>query len=247
VCAEDEAAAHMSAPPDCWRFGFSSACDVRAVDLRMDRSGMRFELVTPFGAAQVVSPLVGRFNALNLLGAACGCLSLGLSLDEVAAGLASVVGVPGRLELVPNDRGLLVVVDYAHTEESLEAVLGALREITTGRLWVVFGCGGDRDTAKRPRMGAVASLLADRVVVTSDNPRSEPPLQIMDAILSGMGHPPALAEPDREQAIRWALTHAMSGDVVLLAGKGHETYQEQGSARVPFDDRAIARAALEGR
>ena len=157
----------------------------------------------------------------------------------------AVRGVPGRLEPVPNTRQLLVLVDYAHTPESLGAVLVAAREVTAGRLWVVFGCGGDRDAQKRPKMGSVAEALADRVIVTSDNPRTEDPQRIVDAILSGMEKVPACSDVDRAAAIGWAIGRARPGDTVLIAGKGHETTQETLGVKCPFDDRAVARAALE--
>jgi len=197
------------------------------------------------GAGVLRSPLVGRHNAQNLLGALTTCLCLGLELEAALDGLARVQVVPGRLEPVPNQRGLLVLVDYAHTEDALAAAMSAVREITRGRLWVVFGCGGDRDQGKRPRMGAVVERHADQVVVTSDNPRNEEPLRIIEGVLQGMSSEPALVEPDRAVAIEWALSHAAPGDAVLIAGKGHETTQELGDRRVDFDDRAVARAAME--
>jgi UDP-N-acetylmuramoyl-L-alanyl-D-glutamate--2,6-diaminopimelate ligase len=243
LAADDPASARMDAPADRWTFGFGAA-DLRIADLRMDAGGMVFRLETPLGARELRSPLVGRHNALNLAAAAGACLACGLDPDATVAGLGSVSGVPGRLEAVPNDRGLLVVVDYAHTEESLAAVLSALREVTSGKLWCVFGCGGDRDPGKRPRMGATVARLADAAVVTSDNPRSESPRSIVDAILLGMDSPPAHVEVDRAAAIRWTLAAAKPGDVVLIAGKGHETYQEIAGVKHPFDDRLVAAEAL---
>lgn len=243
---DDPASTSMHPPTDSWTYGFGDAADLRISAFQMSGDGLSFELTTPFGAMAVRSPLVGRHNAYNLAGAAAACLAAGLTVEQTAAGLASVAGVPGRLEGVANDRGILVVVDYAHTPKSLEAVLVALREVGDARLWCVFGCGGDRDPGKRPIMGSVAERLADRVVVTSDNPRSEPPQAILDQIVAGMVRPPALTEVDRRAAIRWALDRAESGDVVLIAGKGHETYQEIAGEKHPFDDRIVAREALGG-
>ena len=237
----------MGAPADRWLFGFEADCDVQVAGWKVDAGRMMVDLATPFGTTQVRTPLIGRFNALNVAAAACAGLSSGLTIDAVGAGLSALHGVPGRFELIDNSRELLVVVDYAHTEESLVEVLTALRECTRGKLWVVFGCGGDRDPGKRPRMGAAAARLADHVVVTTDNPRSEPPLQIIDAILSGVAGSVSLAEEDRERAIRWTLAQASPGDTVLIAGKGHETYQEIQGVKYPFDDRVVARAAMEER
>jgi UDP-N-acetylmuramoyl-L-alanyl-D-glutamate--2,6-diaminopimelate ligase len=244
ICSDDPCAAGIGAPSDTWRFGFESGADFRIRSLAMRPQGMQFELQTPFGRVEMRSALVGRHNALNLAGALAACLACELPLDVAVAGLESVHAVAGRLEGIPNDRGLLVVVDYAHTPESLAAVLHTLREVTEGRLWVVFGCGGDRDPGKRPLMGKVASELADAVVVTSDNPRREDPHTILHAIVQGMPRPPAWVGDDRADAIRWAIGEARAGDAVLIAGKGHETYQEMGSERLPFDDREVARAAL---
>ena len=181
----------------------------------------------------------------NALVAVGGCLAAGIGLDSVVDGLNSVPVVPGRLEPVPNGRGLTVLVDYAHTPEALEVVLGALREFTVGRLAMVFGCGGDRDRGKRPLMAQVASRLADRVYATSDNPRDEDPAAILAELASGLG-PHAVLEVDRRRAIEQALSEASPDDVVLIAGKGHETTQEIGGQTVPFDDRAVARSWMEG-
>jgi UDP-N-acetylmuramoyl-L-alanyl-D-glutamate--2,6-diaminopimelate ligase len=201
---------------------------------------MSIEILTPVGRTHLRSALVGRFNAQNLA-AALGVLLLdGCSLQAATAALESVPGVPGRLELVPNARGVRVLVDYAHSDDALAQVLRTVRELTTGRVWVVFGCGGDRDATKRAPMGAVASLLADHVVVTSDNPRTEDPLRIIADILRGVDGP-ADVEPDRETAIRHALRAAAPGDLVLIAGKGHETTQTVGSETLAFDDRVVAR------
>jgi UDP-N-acetylmuramoyl-L-alanyl-D-glutamate--2,6-diaminopimelate ligase len=150
------------------------------------------------------------------------------------------------LEVVPNDHDLLVVVDYAHSDDALRTVLPTVAELVTGETWVVFGAGGDRDQGKRPRMGAVAEKLADHVVLTSDNPRSEDPLVILAQIRAGLSKEPAYSGPDRAAAIRWTLAAASPGDAVLIAGKGHETTQEILGVKHAFDDRVVARTALEG-
>jgi UDP-N-acetylmuramoyl-L-alanyl-D-glutamate--2,6-diaminopimelate ligase len=194
--------------------------------------------------------LTGRINVLNALMAGEAALALGLDPDTVVAGLEALDGVPGRFELVaaPADGDpFTVLVDYAHTPHALEVALGEARALAAGaRVLVVFGCGGDRDRTKRPEMGRVAARGADVAIVTSDNPRHEDPLAIIEAVVGGTapGHP-LLVEPDRRGAIALALDMAHPGDVVLLAGKGHETYQETGDVREPFDDRAVARALLD--
>lgn len=243
--ADDPAWVRMDSPPDSWSYGFGEAASLRIVDFGADASGTRFSL-RGVADLDVQSPLVGRHNAYNLAAAAAACLACGLAPEQVTAGLASVPGVPGRLEAVANDRGVLVLVDYAHTPESLEAALGAVREVTRGRLLCVFGCGGDRDPGKRPVMGAVVARAADLAVVTSDNPRTEDPQAILDAIVAGMGRPPARVDLDRRAAIAWAVAEARPGDAILIAGKGHETYQEVAGRKLPFDDRLVARDALEG-
>jgi UDP-N-acetylmuramoyl-L-alanyl-D-glutamate--2,6-diaminopimelate ligase len=190
--------------------------------------------------------MVGRHNALNLTAAFGVIRCLGWDAATAAAAVGRVPGVPGRLERVPDPRGRLVVVDYAHTDDALANVIPTVRELVTGRLWVVFGCGGDRDRGKRPKMGQLARRLADRVVVTSDNPRSEDPAEIAGQILSGIVDRDGVhVELDREAAIRWVLSRAERGDGVLIAGKGHETTQEIAGVKRPFDDREVARRAME--
>ena len=211
-------------------------------DLEVD--GLVMEVTEPRGRFVVRSPLVGRHNALNIL-AAWGVLSsLGVGPLEMGRSLEVFRGVEGRLERVENTRGVGVFVDYAHTPDALRVVLEALRPITKGKLVVVFGCGGDRDRGKRPLMGAVASDLADVVVITSDNPRSEDPMAIIQDILEGVKGE-AVVEPQRDRAIRLALEGRGPGDVVLIAGKGHEDYQIVGDDVYPFSDRKVAEEALE--
>jgi UDP-N-acetylmuramoyl-L-alanyl-D-glutamate--2,6-diaminopimelate ligase len=198
------------------------------------------------------SPLLGRPNAENLLAAAAAGLALGLSPEEISSGLGAVASVPGRLEAVPNALGLTVLVDYAHKPAALEGVLKTVRTIAAargGRVIAVFGCGGDRDRGKRPEMGRIAALLADEVVVTSDNPRSEDPEAILGDVRAGVEAAGKTAHyvVDRREALAVAIRLARAGDVVLVAGKGHETTQIAGGREIPFDDRLVARALLEER
>jgi UDP-N-acetylmuramoyl-L-alanyl-D-glutamate--2,6-diaminopimelate ligase len=232
-------------------FGLDArAAAVRVEDFEAAPSGNRFRLVTPYGSAAVRSPLVGRFNASNALAAAATALAAGLDVEAVAAGLSAPLVVPGRMERVEAGQPFPVLVDYAHTPDGLEQVLRAARPLvaatgSSGRLVVVFGCGGDRDRAKRPAMGKAAARLADVIVVTSDNPRSEEPMAIIEEVVAGI---PSGANPivvaDRRLAIREALAGRAPGDVVVVAGKGHESGQTAGGVTVPFDDRVVAREEL---
>lgn len=194
-------------------------------------------------AQQYELHLPGAFNISNALAAIAVAENLGIESSVVARGLARLEGVPGRMEHLRGD-GIDVVVDYAHTPDALDGALHALRDTANGALAVVFGCGGDRDRGKRPEMGAVAARLADRIYVTSDNPRGEDPRAIVDAIVAGIGANRAIVELDRRRAIERAIDEAKAGDVVLIAGKGHENYQIVGDRVLPFDDVAIAREAL---
>jgi len=246
LCADDPAHRALQAPDDRWTYGFAPDADWHLGAAELGPRGMRLQLRSPEGPLTVDSPMLGRHNAQNLACAAALLRTLDLSLADIAAGLAAVPGVPGRLERVDDPRGeRLVVVDYAHSPDALAHALATVRELTEGALWVVFGCGGDRDRGKRPQMGAVAAAQADRVVVTSDNPRSEDPEAILDDIVAGMPAPPFARIEDRAEALRAALREAKPGDAVLIAGKGHETTQEVGGVRHPFDDRAQARQAME--
>jgi UDP-N-acetylmuramoyl-L-alanyl-D-glutamate--2,6-diaminopimelate ligase len=189
-------------------------------------------------------PLGGAFNVANALLAAEIASVLGVAEDDVVTAMAEVDSVPGRFESIDEGQGFSVLVDYAHSPDALAAVLRAARDTADGRVTVVFGAGGDRDREKRPRMGAIARDLADRVVVTSDNPRGEPPDAIIAAIISGMATDPDLVEPDRRSAIRLALAGAATGDIVVIAGKGHETTQTTGDRVEEFDARLVAREEL---
>jgi UDP-N-acetylmuramoyl-L-alanyl-D-glutamate--2,6-diaminopimelate ligase len=233
-------------------FGLSAAAGVRAIEHTSALDGIRMTVQTPRGRLTLRSPLIGEHNVSNLLGAAAAGLALGLSPDAIARALGGVGTVPGRFEQVLAGQPFLVVVDYAHTPDALERVLTTARKITRGRLGVVFGCGGDRDRTKRPIMGEIGARLADQAWVTSDNPRSERPEAIIDEIVAGVarvagGRERSVTEPDRRRAIAAAVGWAAPGDTIVIAGKGHETYQIVGSQVLDFDDRAVARQAIEGR
>ena len=241
-----EALAAATAARVVW-YGLSPASDVRARIERIDAAGAQFALSDGEGEATARTPLIGRHNVLNCLAAAGACVTLGVPLAQVAAAIEQVERVPGRLERVAAQAPFDVFVDYAHTDDALRNVLSSLRPITRGRILVAFGCGGDRDRTKRPRMGATAADLADVVVVTSDNPRSERPEAIIEEILSGIdesGRAKTRVEPDRREAISLALREAREGDVVLIAGKGHESYQDIGGKRIPFVDAEVAAEQL---
>jgi UDP-N-acetylmuramoyl-L-alanyl-D-glutamate--2,6-diaminopimelate ligase len=225
-------------------FGVHPGADLRAVDAVADATGCRFRVEGRFGIREVQVPLPGRFNIANALGAAACALGLGIPLAEVAERLASAPQVPGRMERIAGTP-CLILRDYAHTPDALQRALEALRPLTPGRLIVVFGCGGDRDRGKRPIMGRIAGTLADLPIISSDNPRTEDPERIIDEIVSGL---PAgvshLRVTDRREAIREAIGMAAAGDTLLLAGKGHETYQVLGTEKVPFDEREIVLGLL---
>jgi UDP-N-acetylmuramoyl-L-alanyl-D-glutamate--2,6-diaminopimelate ligase len=230
----------------------STRVDVVAEDVELSSSGTRFVLATRRTGARaaVASPLLGRFNVSNALAAAATALASGLPFDAVVAGLQAPLAIPGRLErvLVSPDQPFTVLVDYAHTPDALERVLDTARRLVPGgRVVLVFGAGGNRDRQKRPAMGRAAAGGADVVVLTSDNPRSEEPEQIAGAVLDGLRDGPArvVVELDRRAAIREAMRDATPGDVVVIAGKGHETGQTIGERTVPFDDRVVAREELE--
>ena len=227
------------------RFGAAAGTDVRIARVAAEPDGLVVELVTGT-VAEVRLPLLGRYNAWNAAGAFAAALALGVAPARTAAGLAAVEGVPGRLERIATARPFEVVVDYAHTPDALERSLAAMREHARGRLLLVFGCGGERDRAKRPVMGRAARAGADEVWVTSDNPRGEDPAAIADEILAGAGGAggPMHLELDRRAAIALALAAACPGDAVLIAGKGHETTQTLAEQVLPFDDREVARGLL---
>ncbi len=244
---ESERFIQASAAPVLTYSAMGQPADVHAEALDMHPGGSNFTLVTPAGSVPVSLRLPGLFNVSNALAAAGAALALGVDLPSIARGLGRMRGVPGRVEVVTTpDNPFTVLVDYAHTPDGLENVLKTARAFTRGELIVVFGCGGDRDATKRPQMGAIASNLADRVFLTSDNPRSEDPQEIMRQVAAGITGP-FEAVVDRAEAIRRAIEAAKPQDVVVIAGKGHETYQIIGDRTLPFDDREVARAAIQTR
>ncbi|MFQ5701912.1 MAG: Mur ligase family protein, partial [Acidobacteriota bacterium] len=238
-------------------FGAGGEATLRATRIDTGDKGCHVTLETDEGAVELESPLMGRINAENMMAAAGAARAMGIAWKTIARGVASVPAVPGRLEPVTvpavpgrNPQDFRVFVDYAHTDDALRKLLQTVREITTGRVIVVFGCGGDRDRTKRPLMGAHAEELADVVYLTSDNSRGERPESIIGEILAGMKHSTpgggrVHVETDRRKAIEQAITTARAGDVVVIAGKGHETYQITGDGITRFDDRVAAREVLE--
>ncbi len=229
-------------------FAQNNPADLTAENVEVSLiKGTRFDLITPRGTRKITSPLVGKPHVYNMLAATAAALELGYDLDKISEGLKTCVGAPGRFERVAHDGDFAVVVDYAHTDDALLNTLKTARDLTGGRILTVFGCGGDRDKTKRAPMGAVAGTHSDSVIVTSDNPRTENPLKIIREIETGLKETacPYLAISDRREAIHHAIRQAKPGDVVLIAGKGHETYQIVGSDKFHFDDREIACEALE--
>ncbi|HEX3695637.1 MAG TPA: UDP-N-acetylmuramoyl-L-alanyl-D-glutamate--2,6-diaminopimelate ligase [Polyangia bacterium] len=236
--------------------------DIAVAEQHLSADGTRARFSTPVGSIDVASPLVGEFNLANIATAVGMGVARGLPPNAIAAGIGALPMVPGRLERVPNQRGILCVVDYAHTPDALERAIAALRPLTSKRLFVVFGCGGDRDRGKRPLMGEVAARDGDIAIVTSDNPRSEDPGSIVDMVADGARRalaPELSADElpgafrgftrvvDRRAAIRLGAASVQPGDVLLIAGKGHEDYQIIGTTKYPFDDRLVAAAALAAR
>jgi UDP-N-acetylmuramoyl-L-alanyl-D-glutamate--2,6-diaminopimelate ligase len=235
-------------------YAVQKPADVTPGPLSFTLDGLRFEIRAPQGVVAVKSRLVGRPNVYNILAAVGTTAALGVPLEAIARGLERLPGVPGRFELVSGaGDDITVIVDYAHTDDALRNLLETARPMATRRLITVFGAGGDRDRTKRPLMGMVAARLSDVVVITSDNPRSEDPARIIEEVKRGaepemrQGHAEVLTITDRRDAIAHAIRHASRGDIVLVAGKGHEKYQETAGRTQPFDDVAVAREALEAR
>ena len=229
------------------RYGFNVHCDFRANNFRQSPRGMEFELTAKGRSYLVRAPLIGRFNIHNLLAAMAAASACGISPREAVAAVACSPQVPGRMENVGNAGGATVFVDYAHTPDALENACRTLKELNPRRLITVFGCGGDRDKGKRPLMGAAAARLSDACIVTSDNPRSEDPLAIICEIEAGMGGKGHLSMPDRAEAISHAIKNALSGDIILIAGKGHEGTQQFADHTIDFSDRKHASKALRDR
>jgi UDP-N-acetylmuramoyl-L-alanyl-D-glutamate--2,6-diaminopimelate ligase len=234
------------------RYGIDSPCDVRATNIRMTSEGTSFTVETPAGTAEFRMRLVGKFNVYNALAAIAASLAEGIALDDIRDSLARVKAIDGRMERVDAGQPYLVLVDYSHTPDGLENALKTIREFAEGRVITVFGCGGDRDRTKRPIMGRIAAHYSDYVYVTSDNPRSEDPEAILRDIVPGIaatGMAPDRYEAiaDRRLAIQLAIDRAGLHDVVLIAGKGHETYQEIQGVKHDFDDRRVAEEAIRRR
>jgi UDP-N-acetylmuramoyl-L-alanyl-D-glutamate--2,6-diaminopimelate ligase len=225
-------------------FGFAYRCDYRASNFRSAFEGTTFQLDTAGRQILVRLPLIGRFNVYNALGALAAGQAMGLNLREAVANLAAAPQVPGRMEDVGEKMPFRVFVDYAHTPDALEKACLTLRELQPARLITVFGCGGDRDRAKRPLMASTAAQHSDIVVLTSDNPRTENPETILDDAAKGLGAVESVRIADRREAIRHAIGLAQPRDIVLIAGKGHETYQQIGDTKFDFDDRQEARFAI---
>ena len=227
-------------------YGLHMGAQVRAVNVHSGFDGLRFEIQRGSLRIPVVSPLPGRMNVYNILAAWCAASSYAIPPETAVRGIAECRAVPGRFEKVEAGQPFLVVVDYAHTDDALRNVISVARALHPKRVLTLFGCGGDRDRTKRPLMGAAAAELSDFVVLTSDNPRSEDPLAIMNDAMVGLGRhdTPHVAEPDREKAIRLVLERAEPGDIVVLAGKGHETYQILKDRTILLDDREVARRVL---
>lgn len=227
-------------------FGLAAEQDIRPIDYVTTVSGTRITIQLPGRQLEIESRLVGKHNVYNILAATAACFALGISDASILEGVHRLDVVPGRFEVLDLDTPYAVAIDYAHTPDALENLLRLAREVTRGRLICLFGCGGDRDRSKRPLMGEIAVRYADLTLVTSDNPRTEDPDSIIRQILEGIpaGTPNVEAMTDRRRAIRRALDLATEGDTVLLAGKGHETYQEIGTNRIAFDERQVVREAL---
>jgi len=248
-----------SSLPRVLTYAIDRDADIRASSIHSSLEGLAFEVRTPRGTLSMRSPLVGRPNVYNILGVVAAAIALDLPDAAIEQGIARLDRVPGRFQMVSGGTDdVRVVVDYAHTDDALKNLLETARPLAGGRLITVFGCGGDRDRTKRPLMGAVAGRLSDLVVLTSDNPRSEDPERIIEEIKRGLAPPPEpggprrasvpfVTNPDRRVAIEQAIRAAHPGDLVIIAGKGHEKYQVIGARTLPFDDVEVARAALERR
>ncbi len=246
---DDECAEEMVEGTDCRKVTFSvnnDRCDYSAKNIRISASGVKYELVSNSNIGRVRFAVPGNFSVYNSMGAVICLVEMGMDFKAVLDAVAECVGVPGRMEVVPTDTPYTVLIDYAHTPDGLENVLSTVREITEGKVIVVFGCGGDRDKTKRPIMGEIAVKMSDVAVITSDNPRSEDPESIIEDITAGIGRGNAkvIVDSDRTGAIEKALETAKEGDIVVLAGKGQETYQILASGKIHFDEREVVAKIL---
>ncbi len=230
-------------------FGIESEADYRPVpgSIRNSIAGIRYEVADRGGIARIDMRVAGRFNVYNSLCAFAAAREMGVPIETVMRGLSEVNTVPGRFDRIHSESGFDVIVDYAHTDDALEKLLKSARELAPRRLITIFGCGGNRDRSKRPIMGRIAVALSDHAIVTSDNPRNEEPLDIINDILSGIDGGEYEVIPDREEAIGQAISMAGEGDIVVIAGKGHEDYQILGGTKIHFDDREMARKFIAGR
>jgi UDP-N-acetylmuramoyl-L-alanyl-D-glutamate--2,6-diaminopimelate ligase len=243
---DDEWGRKIKTSSEVLSYGLGSEAMVRARHVHTGLNGLRFDVTFEKIRFEINSPLIGRINIYNILAACCAGMTFQLAPETIARGIQACRGVPGRFERVDEGQPFAVVVDYSHTEDALRNAISVARGLNAKRVITLFGCGGDRDRAKRPLMGQAAGELSDLVILTSDNPRSEEPLQIMNDALVGLRRTSTrtIVEPDRAAAIRKAIEEANAGDIVILAGKGHETYQIFRDRTIHFDDREVAREAL---
>ncbi|MBM7701770.1 UDP-N-acetylmuramoyl-L-alanyl-D-glutamate--2,6-diaminopimelate ligase [Metabacillus iocasae] len=225
-------------------YGIDKECDIRATNIQMTSAGTTFTLVTPTETAEVKMKLIGKFSVYNVLAATAACLVSGVSLSLIVEQLANIEGVSGRFEVVDEGQPFTVVVDYAHTPDSLENVLRTVKQFAKGSIYAIVGCGGDRDRTKRPLMANIAAENSTEAVLTSDNPRSEDPQQILEDMIKGISTSNYVTIIDRKEAIQYAINKAERDDVIIIAGKGHETYQIIGSEVFDFDDREVARQLI---
>ena len=247
INADDEYGPRIDPPsPEVLYYGTSAQAQIRATNVEAGFQRLRFDIVRDGQSYPISTPLVGKFNVSNILAAWATGLTYGIDTDALTRGIESCTGVPGRFEQVDEGQPFLVVVDYAHTDDAIRNAIAAARALNPRRVITVFGCGGDRDRTKRPLMGMAAAEASDLVVLTSDNPRSEDPLAIINDAAVGLRRydTPLVIEPDREKAIRKAIEAANAGDILLIAGKGHETYQILKDRTIHFDDREVAAATL---
>lgn len=231
----------------CKTFGIREQADISASEIDITTRGVQFDMHCPLGTIRMYVPIPGLFSVFNAMGAAAAAIQLGLPLSAVKNGIETMGSVSGRLEPLPTGgRNFTVLLDYAHTPDALENILKTARGFAEGRIVTLFGCGGDRDHAKRPIMGEIAGRFSDFLVVTSDNPRTEDPMAIIEAVLEGVRKSscPHVVVENRYEAIRYALEHAQPRDVIILAGKGHENYQEIGSGKRHFDEKEIVAELL---
>ena len=229
-----------------YTYGIENEADFRATNITIDASGVNYKLNTPTYTADIFVPVPGKFTVYNTLAVIAACYALNIPKEVIIEGLAKTGGVAGRFETIQNDKGVSVIVDYAHTPDALENILNTAREFAKGRIITVFGCGGDRDTTKRPLMAAIAQKLSDHCIITSDNPRTEDPQVIINDIVSGLDTTKENYEVvmDRKDAIFHAVKSARKDDIVIIAGKGHENYQIIGKVKHHFDDKEVANEAL---